>query len=485
MHQFFKKTFALICALGLTLGASGCVVQNEVINAYDIAVKNGFQGTEEEWLASLRGESGKDGDDFDIETLYQKAQDEDGFQGSLLEFVEEYFDIDLREDNDVKTIAKNVTSVVSIYSAFTTTTTQTQDKFPFLQETVIKANASAGSGVIINLDKEQGDALIITNYHVLYSAGTDTQTDISDCTYVYLYGARNYFTSGADTSGVLVDANGDGVVNKNDQGDWLGDGIKAQYVGGAMAYDIAILQVRGSEYLKRSAATAAEIGNSNAITVGEKVYAIGNARSHGISVTGGLISVESETIEMESLDGTSSMLSFRVMRTDAAINSGNSGGGLFDANGKLVGITNAKNVQEATDNMGYALPISQIEKIVENITDHGGVLKRAMFGVATLVADSIATVDENGKLILVEKLEVAEVLTTGAAYGKLKVGDIFRSMTIGGKTIELTQGYLITDWLFDVRKGDSVSVTVYRPSQNAEITVTITYDKDSYFTIYS
>ncbi len=485
MNKFFKRTLALICALGLTLGASGCVVEKEIISAYDIAVKNGFVGTEQEWLASLRGESGKDGENFDIETLYQKAKEEDGFQGSLLEFVEEYFDIDLREDNDVKTIAKNVTSVVSIYSAFTTTTTEKQNTFPFLQQTKVKASASAGSGVIINLDKEQGDALIITNYHVLYNAGTDTQTDISDCTYVYLYGARNYFTSGADETGTLVDANGDGVANKNDQGDWLGDGIKAQYIGGAMEYDIAILQIRGSEYLKRSAATAAEIGNSNAITVGEKVYAIGNARSHGISVTNGLISVESETIDMEAMDGSEALVSFRVMRTDAAINSGNSGGGLFDTQGKLVGITNAKNVEESTDNMGYALPISQVEKIVNNILDNGGVLKRAMFGVATMVVDSIASVDANGKLILTEKLEVAEVLTTGAAYGKLKVGDIFRTMMINGTTIELTQGYLITDWLFDVRKGDSVSVTVYRASQNSEVTVTMTYDKDAYFTLYN
>lgn len=485
MNKFFKRTLALICAFGLTLSASGCVAQKEIISAYDIAVKNGFVGTEQEWLASLRGESGKDGENFDVETLYQKAKDEDGFQGSLLEFVEQYFDIDLREDNDVKTIAKNITSVVSVYAAFTTTTTETQDTFPFLQQTTVKASASAGSGVIINLDKEQGDALIITNYHVLYSAGTDTQTDISDCTYVYLYGARNYFSTGADETGALADVNNDGVVDKNDQGDWLGDGMKAHYIGGAMEYDIAILQVRGNEYLKRSAATAAEIGNSNAITVGEKVYAIGNARSHGISVTNGLISVESETIEMEAMDGSPNVVSFRVMRTDAAINPGNSGGGLFDTQGKLVGITNAKDVEESTDNMSYALPISQIEKIVNNILDNGGVLKRAMFGVATMVVDSLASVDENGKLILTEKLEIAEVLPTGAAFGKLKVGDIFRSMTINGKTIELTQGYLITDGLFDVRKGDSVSVTVYRPSQNKEVTVTITYDKDAYFTLYN
>ena len=485
MKKFWKNALTLFCAASIALSASGCSLleQQKVINAYEIAVQNGFVGTQEEWLASLRGDSGKDGADLDIKDIYAQAQ-ENGYTGTFLQFLEEYLDVDLREDNDTQTIAQNITSVVSVYSAYTTTTTYTENRFPFRQETQVKATASAGSGVIIQLDKEQGDALIVTNYHVLYSAGSDTENGISDCVYVYLYGALNYFTSGADSTGVLSDANGDGVVDKNDQGDWRGDGIKAEYVGGAINYDVAVLRVRGSEYLKNSAASAAKIGDSNTVTVGEKVYAIGNPRSFGISVTGGLISVESESIQMDALDGSNTQWQFRVMRTDAAINSGNSGGGLFNANGELIGITNAKNIQESTDNMGYALPISAVMGIAENILDNNGVFHRAMLGVSTLIVSSKASWNENGKLVINEEVEVQEVLTTGAAYGKIQVGDLFRSVSVNGVKTNIQRDFMLSDALFAVRKGDTVVVEVYRPSVSKVVQLTIVYDKDAYFTLY-
>ena len=79
--------------------------------------------------------------------------------------------------------------------------------------------------------------------------------------------------------------------------------------------------------------------NSQTITVGERVNAIGNAAGGGISVTEGILSVDSEIISVKDDD---IVQSYRVMRVDAAINSGNSGGGLFDSSGELIGIVNAK-----------------------------------------------------------------------------------------------------------------------------------------------
>ena len=72
------------------------------------------------------------------------------------------------------------------------------------------------------------------------------------------------------------------------------------------------------------------------------------------------------------------------MRTDAPINHGNSGGGLYNAQGELIGITNAKNVEDETDNMGYALPITQVEYLVKNMLDNGGYVSRAMLGITTV-----------------------------------------------------------------------------------------------------
>ena len=465
------------------LGLTAC--KEEKVTAYEIAVENGFVGTEQEWLASLQGINGQDGKDMDINDVYEKAK-ENGFEGTLMQFIEQYFNVELREDNDTGMIANNICSTVSIYSAFRTTRTVTVNTGLIQtsrQETI--ASASAGSGVIINLDKQTGDALIVTNYHVVYDPDSDTQTGISDCIYLYTYGAFNGFTSGADieNGNKLSDVNGDGVADAKDQGDFDGDGIKATFVGGAMAYDVAVLRVSGSEYLKNSIAQKANIGSSANVTVGEKVFAVGNPNAQGISVTSGLISVESEYIAMSAMDNSNTTLEFRVMRTDAAINSGNSGGGLYDVWGRLIGITNAKNVSEQTDNICYALPIDQVMGLVNNLLANNGVVRRAMLGIMTVTYGSSAVMDENGKLIITEKCKVDTVNSGVAATGKLQVGDEIKAVTVRGVTTNITRMYMIGEALFAVRKGDVVTLKVLRGGQ--EIDVEIAFDKDEYFTIYN
>ena len=234
MKKMFKRVLSMALAVPMTLGLTACGDDAEKLTAYEIAVQNGFVGTEQEWLASLQGINGQDGKDMDINDVYEEAK-KNGFVGSFFDFIKEYFNVDLQENNDTNMIAQNICSTVSIYSAFRTTRTytvntgliQTQQK-----ETV--ASASAGSGVILHLDKTTGDALIVTNYHVIYSPDSDTANGISDCIYLYLYGALNGFTAAADitNNNRLTDVNGDGVADANDQGDFEGDGIKATFVGG-------------------------------------------------------------------------------------------------------------------------------------------------------------------------------------------------------------------------------------------------------------
>ncbi len=488
MKKILKNVLALSCAAVAAVGLGAC--NNQIVNAYDIAVKNGFKGTEAQWLASLNGTDGEDGSDVKIQDVYEAAK-EAGYQGTFLEFLKEYLSVDLVENNDTETIAKNVSSVMSVCCAFTTTTTyRGQGWFNgSVAKTIVEASASAGSGVVIDLDKEKGDALIVTNYHVLYSLGVDTENDISDCIYLYPYGARNLFTSGGELDQatgkyVLSDVNKDGKVDKNDQGDMGGDGIKATFVGGAMDYDVALLKVENSEYLKTSAVTKATIGNSDEVTVGEKAYAIGNANGQGISVTTGVISVESETIDMSSLDNVAERVYYRVLRTDAAINHGNSGGALFNAKGELIGITNAKNVEEETDNMGYALPITQVKYLLKNIRANGGVVQRAMLGVTCTQTASNASFNDSGKLVITEEITITSVSSGVAADGKLKVGDVIKAIVIDGKTNAITRSYMLNDLLLTVKKGDTITLKVFREQSGEETDVTITFDKDDYFVLY-
>ena len=172
-------------------------------------------------------------------------------------------------------------------------------------------SSSAGSGIIYSIDKTKGDAYIITNQHVVYNVKTID---------VYLYGMQLSAYA-----------------------------IPATYVGGSVTYDIAVLKIEGSEVLKNSYARAADFADSEQLRVYDRVYAVGNPEGSGLSATEGIISVASENISITGADG--SLLTMRVMRVDAAVNHGNSGGGLYDESGKLVGIVSAKEVSEDIDNM--------------------------------------------------------------------------------------------------------------------------------------
>ncbi len=483
MKKRYKAIACVACSALLAVGLVGCNEEKEIINAYDIAVKNGFIGTEQEWLLSLRGENGANGADLDIGKIYEAAVAE-GYDGEFLDFLESYLSVDVQENNDTKTIAQNITSVVSVCAGFKTTKTVQSGGFwgGITTKEVVTYSGSEGSGVIIDINKDAGTALVLTNYHVIYEANSDGDRGISDCIYLYTYGARERFYTGEGE----YDANEDGSFTEADRGDVGGDGIKARFVGGAMFYDIAILEISGSQYLKDSPATEAQIGDSESVSVGEKVFAIGNSNGLGISVTGGVLSVKSETITMSALDGSNSEMSFRVMRTDAAINHGNSGGALFNAQGELIGITNAKNVEDETDALGYALPITKVGGVVENILANGDRVKCAWLGIISTVTASRSVVDEHGDLAIVQEVTVSDVIKTtnadgtrpGAAADKLKVGDVLQSATFNGKTVEITESYKLNDLLLGVRAGDSVTLKVLRDGTQTE--VTLTFDADDF-----
>lgn len=460
MKKIMKSVLAIGCAACLSFGLIAC--DKEIISAYDIAVENGFQGTEEEWLLSLKGADGKDAPALTFEDLYQTAKNA-GYEGSLLDFCLE-IGVDLKEDNDTATLAKNVTSVVSLNCAF-----EKNVRNGWLDG--VKSQyygSSAGSGVIVELNKESGSAYIVTNYHVVYDSACNTKNQIANNIYLYTYDALNYFDSSTGT-------------------DTAGNPIKATFVGGAMDYDIAVLKVEGSEFLKNSIATAAKFGDSDTVNVGEKVYAIGNPEGAGIAVTSGAISVESEYITMTSTDN-SRYVEYRVMRTDAAINGGNSGGALYNAEGELIGIVNAKSVGEELDNMGYALPITQVKNICQNLWDNGGAVKRAMLGVMVSTEKTEVAFDGDGHLVTTETFVVAEEANaTSSAYGKLKVGDVFRTIQVNdGEVVTLTRQYQLNDMLLTVRKGDTVKLGMHRFDNNVgDILVEIVFDSDLYFTTYA
>ena len=186
---------AIICCLSLTLTA--CVASGK--SAYDVAVKNGYTGTEKEWLESLKGDTIYTDSAYDLAVKY-------GYKGTEEEWLESLKGEkgDKGETTKTNAVNKAILSVVSINSYFTKTTSS----LGFFNNKETKEYASAGSGVIIGGDKETGEAYIITNYHVVYASDADSK--ISNKIYVYLYGQE---------------------LDKYK--------ITATYIGGSMSYDIA------------------------------------------------------------------------------------------------------------------------------------------------------------------------------------------------------------------------------------------------------
>ena len=444
-----KKKLLTILLSGLmafsAVGLGGCAE-----SAYDIAVRNGFTGTEQEWLASLQGANGKDAPAITVRDVYDAAIADGSFVGTFNEFLQQYLTVDAPSGNDVEMLANCLLSTVSIYTAF-------EEKV----EGTTKLVCSAGSGVIVDLDKENGNATVITNYHVVYNHESLSTTGISESIYLYLYGALGNYD----------------VKTGQDKG---GDGIKAQFVGGSMDYDIAILQISGNEVLKNSLATEAQFGDSNEMAVGEEVFVVGNSQGLGIAVSQGVVSVDSEYIKMKALDGTERDVSYRVMRTDAAINGGNSGGPMFNGRGEIIAIVNAKSIAENVENMGFALPAAQVQGVIENIRNNNGSVRRATLGVIINVVASSAVMNVDGTVGIRETLQIGEVDFPSAAYGKLKVGDVLQSMTVGGITYPLTRLFFVGDLLLNVQQGQTVQISLLRGG--VQMSVSIPFSYSTYFT---
>ena len=347
--------------------------------------------------------------------------------------------------------AKGLRSAVSIVCNFTTTV-QNSGFRPGWGGNRTEEYSSGGSGVIYQLDREQGDAFIITNYHVVYDASSDTANGISDDICVYLYGSA--------------------IEEKT---------IKATYVGGSAYYDIAVLRVEDNAVLKESNACAVDIANSDNIVVGDSAIAIGNAEGLGISSSVGVVSVDSEYITMTATDGRGEV-SFRVMRVDAAVNSGNSGGGLYDSTGRLIGIVNAKIVDDGVENIGYAIPSNVAVSIAENIIDYcyeteEESVQRALLGITVTTSDSKAVYNsETGLMRIQETVSVYEVSKDSLAEGKLQVGDTLLSATVGGKKMDVTRQYHIIDMMLDVRAGDTIELEILRSGEEISVSILVTED---------
>ncbi len=424
-----KITILFLVAMLAIFGLASCTYEKGK-SAYDIAVENGFKGTQSQWLNSLKGSDGTSASKITIEEIYQEAGAK-GYEGSFLDFLKEYLSFNTFEDTKYAS-NKALLSVVSI----AVTHNKTGPLFGGA------AYSAAGSGVIYQLNKLTGDAYIITNYHVLYNANTNR---IGEKIRVFLYGME-----------------------------YEEYAITASYMGGSMTYDIAVLKVENSSVLQNSSALAAGIGDSDSVVVGQTVLAAGNPEAEGLSVTKGILSVDSEYITMTGADNLT-QLEFRVMRVDTGINAGNSGGGLFDANGNLLGIVSAKVVDESVEAMGYVIPSVVAVRVADKIIDSGS-LNKCLLGITIMSANSKAVFDTVTLTTHIEEtVKIQSVAEGSLASGILMPDDVLVSVKINdGNAIQIKRTFNVVDTVLMCNVGDRIIFSVIRKGQPQEIEITFT-----------
>ncbi len=277
----------------------------------------------------------------------------------------------------------------------------------------------SGSGVIIT-----SDGYIVTNNHVVEGAS----------------GLKVYLQDGTEYEGTVV--------------------------GTDELTDLAVIKI------ETTGLPAATLGNSSSVLVGETVYAIGNPLGvFTSSVSAGIVSGLNRTLEVEGQNMT-------LMQTDASVNPGNSGGGLFNANGELIGIVNAKSLGVDVEGLGFAIPIDDAKPVIVDLIDLGYVSGRPFLGITL---QEINLVESSGNnqggyfpfympSSYVTRIQVMSVMEGGAAQA---AGMLVNDIILAINDTEINGSSELAAALYEYKIGDVVTITVQRGSEQVNLQVTL------------
>lgn len=287
----------------------------------------------------------------------------------------------------------------------------------FLNQSGSTATAE-GSGIIIS-----EDGYILTNNHVVSSASSSSYYSLGEASKisVYLYNDSTAY--------------------------------EASIVGTDEETDLAVIKI------DKTGLTAAELGDSDSVAVGEFAMAVGNPLGMQSSITAGVISGVNR--EVTDSDGKT----FTVIQTDAAINSGNSGGALVNSQGQVIGINTLKVSATGVEGMGFAIPINSAKPIYEDLIQYNKV-RRPYIGISGRDLDQ-ATAQRNN---LVEGVYVVSVEEFSAAEkAGIKAGDvIIRADGTDVKTMDELNAVKNTHNI-----GDQMTIVVNRNGEEKELTLTL------------
>ena len=234
----------------------------------------------------------------------------------------------------------------------------------------------------------------------------------------------------------------------------------ATVVGEDDTSDVAVLKIDATDL------TPATVGNSDSLAVGESVLAVGNPLGElGGTVTSGIVSALNRSV---SIQGSSSVNTMSLIQMDASVSPGNSGGGLFNMNGELVGIVNAKSSDSDAEGLGFAIPVNDAVKVAQELLENGYVTGRPYLGISYYAVTDAQTAAQLG--VNAYGVYIVEVVKGGPAdKAGLQAGD--RIVSVDGSEVA-TQSDLGT-LMQNHKAGDTIEITVARGGQMQTVNVTL------------
>ena len=234
----------------------------------------------------------------------------------------------------------------------------------------------------------------------------------------------------------------------------------ATLVGEDTTSDIAVVKVDATGL------TPATVGNSDNLKVGESVMAVGNPLGElGGTVTSGIVSALNRSV---SIQGSSSVNTMSLIQMDASVSPGNSGGGLFNMNGELVGIVNAKSSDSDAEGLGFAIPVNDAVKVAQELLENGYVTGRPYLGISYYAVTDAQTAAQLG--VNAYGVYIVEVVKGGPAdKAGLQAGD--RIVSVDGTEIASKDD--LGTLMQKHAAGDTLSITIAREGQMQTVNVTL------------
>lgn len=402
-------------------------------STYTFTVTNGKDGA-----AGKDGQDGQNATEITVNDVFEFYKQNGHADATVDEFLEAYLTVDYKQptQGDLTALSSLFRSGMKMYSVY-----EKKNKIGITEQV-----ASAGSAVLYKVDENY--AYILTNYHMIYDENALSADKTPIKIFAYMYGS-DYSPVKTSTGNIIV------------QDDFA---LTCEYVGGSADCDVAVIKTPISD-LEDKYPYAQTVTINQEYEVGQTVYALGNPGGMGVSLTKGIVSVDLEVVTLD----VAGVRNYYLLRTDADLDHGSSGGGLFNEDGEFVALCNSGD--DDITSMNYAIPASTAVPCAEGILYYNGLSAtdhstyRLHLGITVQENNCRYVYDEDskkGKIVADVTLNEAPESGSVAKTLGIEEGDIIRAIIVNDKRTEITRKVNMDNVLMQIRAGNRVKIAYER-----------------------